>query len=120
MIIAGQKVTRDEYIINLKRQSILSQKLDQFFGNYDFLLTLSTSGEAPEGEHTMNDRDNILIWTMCGVPIINIPLFVGPKGLPFGIQLIAKRYDDLSLINAVNLLKTQGLIPEGSNPIVTY
>jgi Asp-tRNA(Asn)/Glu-tRNA(Gln) amidotransferase A subunit family amidase len=120
MIIRGKKISLDEYTRNLEIQSELTRKLESFFNNYDIIITLTTSGEAPEGLHSMNEKDSILIWTMCGVPVMNVPLFVGPKGLPFGLQLIAKRYDDPFLIQFALFLRERDIIPDAPNPLIGY
>lgn len=116
----GQKISQEEYVKNLTIQNELSQKLESFFEKYDIILTLSASGEAPEGLHTMNDKDSILIWTMCGVPMMNVPQFVGPNGLPFGLQLVARRYGDMLLLKFAQLLKDRQIIPDAPNPAIKY
>jgi Asp-tRNA(Asn)/Glu-tRNA(Gln) amidotransferase A subunit family amidase len=120
MIMDGQKISQEEYVKNLTIQNELSQKLESFFEKYDIILTLSASGEAPEGLHTMNDKDSILIWTMCGVPMMNVPQFVGPNGLPFGLQLVARRYGDMLLLKFAQLLKDRQIIPDAPNPAIKY
>ena len=37
-------------------------------------------------------------WTALHVPTITIPTHRGPKGLPIGIQLIGRHYEDESLL----------------------
>jgi aspartyl-tRNA(Asn)/glutamyl-tRNA(Gln) amidotransferase subunit A len=34
------------------------------------------------------------IWTLCGNPVVNLPLFTDSEGMPMGIQIIGKRGDD--------------------------
>ena len=120
MISRGQKISQAEYKKNLKKQIELSLKIESFFNDYDFILTQSATGEAPEGLRAVNDKDSTLIWTMSGVSVLNIPLFIGPNGLPFGAQLIAKRYDDISLIEFAKYLKEKQLLPDAPNPIISY
>ena len=99
MIIEGQKTSVEEYRRALLQQAELSLQMDRWFEQGpDILLTLSTGGEAPKID--VNDRpDNCLIWTLCGLPSINLPVFTGPAGLPFGAQLVARRYNDLALLD---------------------
>ena len=87
--------------------SYFDQWLDQ---NYDFVFTLASAGEAPSGLDYNDGIDSTLIWTYLGVPTIVIPKFKGPKGMPFGFQIITRKYSDKKLINFVKLLKTSNLI----------
>jgi Asp-tRNA(Asn)/Glu-tRNA(Gln) amidotransferase A subunit family amidase len=66
----------------------------------DVLLTPSAPGEAPPGlESTGNPIFNAL-WTLLYVPCLTVPGFAGPKGLPVGIQLVARRFHDATLLDA--------------------
>ena len=49
------------------------------------------------------------MWTILGVPIINIPGFAGENGLPIGLSLVSARHDDLYLLHTA---KTVGPIWE--------
>ena len=41
---------------------------------------------------------------LAGVPAISIPLFKHSNGLPFGVQLLARRFDELPLLQVSHLL----------------
>lgn len=71
--------------------------LDQFFDNYDLLLTPAAAGEAPVGLHSTGYTGFCTIWTSVHVPAITLPLLRGPHGLPVGIQLVAGRNRDREL-----------------------
>lgn len=85
---------------------------DQFFAahfkDFDAILAPSASGEAPllsEG-HT-GDPAFCKVWTLAGLPCLNLPILVGANGLPIGVQLIgAVEQDDRLLRTASWLLKT--------------
>ena len=49
--------------------------LAELFNVYDALLTPSVPGEAPIGLDSTGDPSFCTIWTFCGVPALNIPLF---------------------------------------------
>lgn len=108
----GKSITTKEYKDALKEQVRLRHRLEKFFSASDIILTLSTSGEAPRFSAAVDKPDSCLIWNLCGVPAINIPLFTGPHGLPFGLQAVANRYRDLLLFNFVRLLRKEGLAPK--------
>jgi Asp-tRNA(Asn)/Glu-tRNA(Gln) amidotransferase A subunit family amidase len=68
--------------------------LDSVFEEFSFLLTPSALGEAPPKSQGTGDPVCNRIWTLLGVPCINIPMSKGSNGLPLGIQLIGRRYFD--------------------------
>ena len=98
MIIKGNKISIEEYLKSLEVQKKLSSKFDKLMQNYDFIITPSTASPAPK-IGTKEKDDTSLIWTFLGAPSISIPIFYDTKRkLPFGLQLISKRYDDFSLL----------------------
>ncbi len=113
MILHGQKISVNEYRQALQRQAELARLLDRWFEDgVDFLLTLSTSGEAPKGLQTPDRPDSCLVWTLCGVPAINLPVFTSPAGLPFGAQVVARRYNDFQLLEFARALSKKGWVRE--------
>jgi Asp-tRNA(Asn)/Glu-tRNA(Gln) amidotransferase A subunit family amidase len=117
IIDRGQKVTLDEYKSALQRQRVLAMDMDSFFeGGWDIVLNLSTGGEALEGLDSVDRPDNCLIWTLCGLPAMNLPVFVGPLGLPFGAQIVARRYSDYKLLSFARWLRERRVIPNATFP----
>jgi Asp-tRNA(Asn)/Glu-tRNA(Gln) amidotransferase A subunit family amidase len=66
----------------------------------DVLLTPSAPGEAPRGLASTGDPIFNALWTLLYVPCLTLPAFAGPNGLPVGIQLIARRFQDRTLLEA--------------------
>ncbi|HMO18051.1 MAG TPA: amidase [Oligoflexia bacterium] len=99
MIRRGEKHSEKEYIEASKKQPVLRKDFDLAFEKYDFLITPSTATAAPLiGE--WEQPDTCLIWTFFGYPAINIPLFFNPElNLPYGLQIVAKKFDDFSLLD---------------------
>ena len=116
MIEQGNKISLSEYLQALDNQSNLAKKLDEIFRDIDIIITYSTSGVATEGLDTVDKPDSCLIWTLCGVPVINMPIFRGPKRLPFGLQIIARKYNDLLLLKFISYLKKRNFIFDGPFP----
>lgn len=117
IISHGNKISLEEYRKALERQDKLSDELDSIFKkDYDIILNLSTGGEAMEGLDTNDRPDNCLMWTLCGVPVMNLPIFKGPKNLPFGAQIVARRYNDYLLISFAQFLRRKGVIWDGTYP----
>ena len=88
----------------LAQQAILDVILTELFQVYDALLTPSASGEAPIGLDNTGDPSFCTIWTFCGVPALNIPVFKGENGMPIGTQLVGAKNDDARLLRSANWL----------------
>lgn len=113
----GNALTLAQYKAALEEQNKLARECDEFLdGRYDIIVDLSTGGEAPKGLDSHDRLDNCLIWTLCGVPAINLPVFTGPLGLPFGTQIFARRYNDYLLLNFARHLQAHGIVREGTQP----
>lgn len=98
MIEHGNTLSLEDYKKAMFRQRQIAEALDQFFGKVDLMVTLSTAGEPPP-VGTLEKKDSCLIWTLCGVPVVGLPVMKGPDGLPVGIQVVARRYCDKKLLS---------------------
>ncbi len=70
---------------------------DHLAGGFDAVLTPSARGEAPVGTVTGDAAVNAM-WTLLHVPVISVPGFTGPSGLPVGLSLVSPRYTDRHLL----------------------
>jgi Asp-tRNA(Asn)/Glu-tRNA(Gln) amidotransferase A subunit family amidase len=117
-IIRGARVTASQYREALERQCQLARGMEALFdGGIDVVLSLSTGGVALTHRDQMDRPDNCLIWTLCGMPALSLPVFQGPDRLPFGAQIAARRYSDYMLLDFARHVKTLGLLPEAPNPV---
>lgn len=64
----------------------------------DAVLTLAAPGEAPEGLETTGDWVFNATWTLLHVPCVAVPVGLGTRSLPVGVQLVAPRYSDAALL----------------------
>ena len=64
--------------------------LAETFRDIDVLLTFSAPGAAPKGLDWTGDPRLNRLWTLMGVPCVNIPAYVADGGLPVGVQVIAR------------------------------
>ena len=71
---------------------------DREFGDADVMLTLSAPGEATMGIASQGMATFNRIWTALHVPCISIPGMTGKNGLPIGMQLVQRRYEDARLL----------------------
>lgn len=70
---------------------------DEIASGFDAVLTPSARGEAPVGTTTGDAAVNAM-WTLLHVPVISVPGFTGPSGLPVGLSLTSPRYTDRHLL----------------------
>jgi Asp-tRNA(Asn)/Glu-tRNA(Gln) amidotransferase A subunit family amidase len=67
----------------------------------DGVLTLSAPGVAPLGLHTQGVATFNRMWTALQTPCINVPALWSSGGLPMGLQLIHRRYDESKLLSCL-------------------
>jgi Asp-tRNA(Asn)/Glu-tRNA(Gln) amidotransferase A subunit family amidase len=76
------------------------EALTAIFEDIDVLLTFSAPGAAPKGLASTGDARFNRLWTLMGVPCVNIPAHVADGGLPVGVQIIARFGDDAGALAA--------------------
>jgi len=64
------------------------------------LLVPSAPGEAPHGLGSTGDPAFNRVWTLLGLPCVNVPGWTGPGGLPVGMQLVGRRGAERALLAA--------------------
>ncbi len=104
MIEDGQKVLAVDYNAAVERIAAFTGELDGLFEEYDAILTPSAPGEAPVGLSSTGDPAFCTIWTLCGVPALNLPLMQGPNDMPLGVQLVSYKGDDARLFRTARWL----------------
>ncbi len=87
-------------IANRARRSLM-----KVFEDFDALLTFSAPGAAPKGLASTGDARFNRLWTLMGVPCVNIPVHVADGGLPVGVQLIARFGDDAGALKAARFVE---------------
>jgi len=114
LIEAGQRISAADYPQALDLQVDLSRSMERFTGNFDVFVTLSNAGEVPlrQVEET---HDSALMWTLTYLPAISAPVFKSPSGLPFDLQLVARRYNDPLLLKFVAEAIERGHLPATSH-----
>lgn len=74
-------------------------------GDVDVVLTYSAPGAAPEGLTSTGDPRFNRLWTLMGVPCINIPADVAEGGLPVGVQVVARFGEDATALAAARFIE---------------
>jgi Asp-tRNA(Asn)/Glu-tRNA(Gln) amidotransferase A subunit family amidase len=79
--------------------------LAEVFEDVDALLTFSAPGAAPKGLASTGDPRFNQLWTLMGVPCVNIPAYVADGGLPVGVQVVARFGDDAGALAAARFVE---------------
>ena len=79
--------------------------LADIFDDIDVLLTFSAPGAAPKGLASTGDPRFNRLWTLMGVPCVNVPADITADGLPVGVQVIARFGDDAGALEAARFVE---------------
>ena len=102
----GRATSALKYQKALARARLASEGFDELFERFDAILTPSAPGTAPEGLASTGDPSFCTLWTLCGMPAVNLPLMNGVNGLPLGVQLVGARESDARLLRTAQWLTT--------------
>jgi Asp-tRNA(Asn)/Glu-tRNA(Gln) amidotransferase A subunit family amidase len=100
----GRSVSALAYQEAVARIPLLNEGFDDLFERYDAILTPAAPGTAPKGLDATGDPAFCTLWTLCGMPAVNLPLMTGEGGLPLGVQLVGKRREDGRLLRTARWL----------------
>lgn len=113
MIEDGKRVTGVEFLAALEKQVTYCKIVDSLFQPYDFVLSLGTSSSAPL-RHETEIPDPSLIWTLCHLPVVAAPTSRCPAGMPYGVQIVSRKWNDYRLLQAIEEMIDLGVLPAGS------
>ena len=113
LIAHGKTIGAAQFKQALADQAELIYAMDAFFKDVDIILSLSTAGEAPPREVT-ELPDPALMWTLTHLPVVSVPVFKSPSGLPFGMQIAARKYNDYLLLQFLDDLRSRALVPKAA------
>jgi Asp-tRNA(Asn)/Glu-tRNA(Gln) amidotransferase A subunit family amidase len=71
----------------------------------DAWITPSAPGPAPYGLDSTGDPVMNLPWTQSGMPTVTLPSGKNAAGLPFGLQLSARFWQDAALLEFARTLE---------------
>ena len=95
----GKKITIKENSICLEFLIKAQKNFDKIINTVDFIIIPTTASCAPRLSEKEKE-DSCLIWTTFGYPAINLPIYNSNiNNLPFGLQIVSKKYNDLSLLD---------------------
>ena len=95
------------------------REAEAWMQGFDVLLTPSAPDEAPVGHASTGPSTFNRLWTLLGVPCINVPGATGNHGAPMGLQLIAPLGADARLLVAAQRLQEAMAMPPASQAAIT-
>jgi Asp-tRNA(Asn)/Glu-tRNA(Gln) amidotransferase A subunit family amidase len=78
----------------------------EVMSSVDVLVTPSAPGAAPAGLTSTGSSVFNRVWTLMGVPAVNVPGLMSPAGLPLGMQVLAPFGRDRTALLAADWLDT--------------
>ena len=88
-IEAGREIDVDGYLALLDAADAMRRAFEHAMRPYDAALTPAAPGAAPEGLAFTGSRQQTMLWTMLGVPAVNVPVLT-VDGLPLGLQVVGR------------------------------
>jgi Asp-tRNA(Asn)/Glu-tRNA(Gln) amidotransferase A subunit family amidase len=100
LIVNGRSIPHDELAGARDGQAVLRRELQAAMdrAGVDVWAAPSTVGPAPRGLESTGDPVMNMPWTQAGFPALTMPCGLDGDGLPLGIQLIARFFDDERLV----------------------
>jgi Asp-tRNA(Asn)/Glu-tRNA(Gln) amidotransferase A subunit family amidase len=78
---------------------------DGALSDVDVIITYSAPGAAPKGLASTGEPRFNRLWTLLGVPCVNVPADVADGGLPVGVQVVARFGQDAAALGAARFLQ---------------
>ena len=98
-IEGGREIDADAYLALLDSADTMRRAFEHAMRPYDAALTPSAPGAAPEGLAFTGNRKQTMLWTMLGVPAVNVPV-LSVDGLPLGLQIVGRFGADATTLRA--------------------
>ena len=110
MVDHGNLISVAEFQEALAQQEKMQCEFDLRYDTYDILLMPSTANSAPLRDPYEETDDTGLIWSLLGTPSLNVPVFTGSDGMPFGLQVTGVKYSDYRVLAATADLIRKGYL----------
>jgi amidase len=103
----GEPRSLDAYLAALDRRDKVMRAWDEFFADWDaFLAPAGTRTAKRYEEEDLEPAEEYpySLSALSGCPMVVIPVGIDQQGLPFGLQIIGKRWDDERLLDIAESL----------------
>ena len=111
--------TLNDFVESIEKTELLRQDMARFFSRYDLLLVptspvpahlheaaeLVVNGVSVQGRNSLRAT---VPFDMTGSPAVTVPFGWSQEGLPIGVQLAARHFDEATLLHAAAALQSAG------------
>ena len=115
---AGLLVPADSYRAALRARARIARRVDELFDEHD-LLAMPTLGSLadplPAGPRHLSQRitehpapQYTWLANLHGGPAVSVPCGLAPEGLPVGLQLMGRSYEDATVLRAAHAYEQVG------------
>jgi len=117
IVVRGQAMSPGELEERRSRREEFEASMDGIFDEFDVLLTPSAPGAAPKGLDTTGDFRMSVPITHTRTPSVTLPARLNESGLPLGLQFVARKMEDATLLAACRSIESvidfDEKLPEG-------
>lgn len=99
-LAGGEHIDSTQYLSMRQRASAARHEMRALFSDVDALLYPPAQGEADEGIADSGSAQFGALWSLMHVPCVSVPMSIGPRGLPMGVQVIGAYGNDLRTLQA--------------------
>lgn len=104
-LLAARNITPVAYEAAQRTASEGRKTCADWFEGFDVLMTPSAPDEAPAGYGSTGTAIFNRVWTLLGVPCVNVAGARGVNGFPMGLQIIGAPHADRSCLQAADFLE---------------
>lgn len=97
----------ESYLMALERRDEVMRAWEEFFADWDVLILPAGANTAERHGEELNEPSQEYPYSLSavsGCPMVVIPAGVDSQGLPFGLQILARRWDDERLLEIAELV----------------
>jgi Asp-tRNA(Asn)/Glu-tRNA(Gln) amidotransferase A subunit family amidase len=99
LVEEGLTISEAAYRDAKQHQATAWEEAETIFGDADVAVCPAALGPAPDLSTTGDPAFNSP-WSYTGLPTVSMPIGFAPDGLPLGIQLVGRRFDEPRLFQA--------------------
>ncbi len=109
---AGAKTSSTEYILARRTQAEVRRKCEQFFESWDLLILPTTPVAAPAIDGYQVQKVGQLTpftapFNLTGLPALSVPCGFTSQGLPIGLQIVSRAWEEARVLNAGHVFEKQ-------------
>ncbi len=126
---SGALYTADEYVQAQRARVLLRESCRELLTSYDVILTAAQTGDAPTYDEMIDPkfkrgRSFTGTFNMTGMPSMSIPAGFSSRGLPLGIMLSGRPFDEATVLRCAyayqHATAWHTLHPDLDAPAVTH